>query len=72
MYQGIPVVSTSIGIEGIPEAEKYAGVADEADTFAARVLELYEDQDMLAGISAKFRDNPKILFSTGCMGKNRR
>lgn len=63
MYQGVPMVSTSIGIEGIPEAEKYTEVADEASDFAKKVLMLYEDEDKLASISANYQNIIQTYFS---------
>lgn len=63
MYQGVPMVSTAIGIEGIPEAEKYMEVADEASDFAKKVLMLYEDKDKLLNISANCRNIIQTYFS---------
>lgn len=42
MYHGLPVVSTSMGIEGLPDIENYISGADDAESFAQRVIELYK------------------------------
>lgn len=47
LYNGTPMVSTSVGIEGIPEAETFMAVADDAKTFASKVLALYNDNNAL-------------------------
>ena len=41
--RGIPVVTTSIGIEGIPEPAEVIAVADTPEAFAAQVADLYEN-----------------------------
>lgn len=56
MYQGVPMVATSVGIEGIPEAEKYVETADNAESFAKKVIALYRDTEKLIEISANYRD----------------
>lgn len=43
LYNGAPVVTTSIGAEGIPEAETVMEVRDEPEAFAGEVLSLYQD-----------------------------
>ncbi len=63
MYQGIPMVSTSIGIEGIPDVDQYIEVANDADTFAAKILELYEDRDKLINTSVKYRNIIQKYYS---------
>ena len=45
LYHGAPVVTTSIGAEGIPEAEEVMTVRDEPETFAREVTALYNDPD---------------------------
>ena len=48
MHHGLPVVSTSIGIEGLPGIEEYIKPCDDARTFADAVLELYRDRNKVA------------------------
>ena len=45
LYHGAPVVTTSIGAEGIPEAEEVMTVRDEPESFAREVTDLYHDPD---------------------------
>lgn len=51
LYHGIPMVSTHVGIEGIPEAEKYIPAADTEEDFARRLMELYVDNKRLKELS---------------------
>ncbi|MGN1393368.1 MAG: glycosyltransferase [Succinivibrionaceae bacterium] len=43
MYNKIPIVSTSIGIEGLENIEKCIGAYDDADSFANEVVKMYTD-----------------------------
>lgn len=43
LYYGAPVVTTSIGAEGIPEAETVMSIADDPFSFAEEVVSLYLD-----------------------------
>lgn len=45
LYNGAPVITTSIGAEGIPEAEKVMVVRDEPAAFAGEVISLYQDTE---------------------------
>ena len=51
LYYGAPVVTTSIGAEGIPEADQVMVVRDEPETFAEEVIALYNDSDSLRQMS---------------------
>jgi len=53
MYNGLPMVSTSIGAEGIIGADDILNVADTAKDFATNVIELYEDTKRLENLSQK-------------------
>lgn len=44
LYHGIPIVSTAIGIEGMPGIEQLVPPADQAQEFAQRVAALYTDE----------------------------
>ena len=44
LYNGAPVVTTSIGAEGIPEADQVMAVRDEPAAFAGEVISLYQDK----------------------------
>ena len=43
VYNGSAIVTTSIGSEGIPEAERVMKVADGPEAFADEVVKMYED-----------------------------
>ena len=43
IYNGSAIVTTSIGAEGIAQAERVMKIADEPADFAAKVVELYND-----------------------------
>lgn len=45
MHHGLPVVSTSIGIEGLPEIESCITPHDDAKSFAEAILELLNNPD---------------------------
>lgn len=63
LYHGVPVVSTSIGIEGIPEARSVIGAFDTAEEFKRRVLSLYDDYQTLKEISSRSKRIIKEYFS---------
>ena len=49
MAMGIPVVSTTIGVEGLPvEANRHYLLADDAQSFAAAVVRLLREADLRA------------------------
>lgn len=54
MYQGIPLVSTTVGIEGIQEAEEYITVADDATSFADKIRDFYFDDKYLYTASKNY------------------
>ena len=63
MYQGVPMVATSIGIEGIPEAEKYIEIADDAKTFEKKIIDLYADNTRLIETSENYKRMIKKYYS---------
>ena len=63
MRYGMPVVTTSVGAEGIDGAEEILAVEDEAKTFAERVAQLYHDEQELAKRSAASLEYVKTHFS---------
>ena len=46
MYHRIPMVSTSVGIEGLEGITEYVQPADDANAFAERVIKLYTDDEL--------------------------
>lgn len=53
LYNGAPIVTTSIGAEGIAGAEDVMEIADEATDFAETVVSLYQDPEKCKEISKK-------------------
>lgn len=64
MYHGIPIVTTSIGAEGIPEIETAACIRDGTEDFARAVLQRYQKDDLLSEMSAKERILVKKYYSS--------
>lgn len=63
IYNGIPMITTSIGAEGIPEVQAVVAVEDEAGKFAEHTVKLYEDTDGLKEISEKTQGYIRKYFS---------
>lgn len=63
MRYGMPVVTTSVGAEGIIGSENILSIADDAEEFAARLAALYEDEDALIEMSKKEVEYVKDNFS---------
>ena len=63
LYYGAPVVTTSVGAEGIPEADSVMRIADDAQSFAGKVLELYSDTASLAGMQREAEKYVRRYFS---------
>ena len=63
MYHKVPIVSTSVGIEGIPDAGTCVKVADDTDAFKAGVLNLYDDLEKLEEMSERYEDIINHYFS---------
>ncbi|MDP3975502.1 MAG: glycosyltransferase [bacterium] len=53
MHHGIPVVSTSIGIEGLPQAEEIIQPCDNEENFAQRIIDLMNDTNGLENMSKR-------------------
>lgn len=60
----MPIVTTSVGAEGIKDASLVMSIKDNEDDFANEVLSLYNNNDMLGDISKKadvyIRENNSI------------
>lgn len=63
MYYSLPVVTTSIGFEGLDGAESVITVADTAEDFAHSVIRLYTDEKELLAKSTGSFDYVKANFS---------
>lgn len=53
LYHGLPIVSTSVGLEGIRGIGRYLDPEDSADDFAAEVISLYHDKERWNDISER-------------------
>lgn len=63
LYNGIPVVTTSIGAEGIPDIECAANIKDSAIDFAKAVTDLYVDNEELLQMSKASHELIRKYFS---------
>ena len=48
LNKGVPVVTTDIGAEGIPESQNCLIIENEADSFAQKIINIYESESELA------------------------
>lgn len=64
MNEGVPVITTSIGAEGIRDDEGALVVADDPKTMVGAFVGLYEDDEELAAHSRKGRDLIRKQYST--------
>lgn len=62
MYYGVPVVTTHIGIEGIPDTE-IIPVEDDAYSFARMVMEVYQKEDIYNKLRQQERQIVRKHFS---------
>lgn len=56
MYNGIPVITTSVGAEGIKEAGEIMQIADTKDEFIKAIISLYKDNEKLLKLQSKALD----------------
>lgn len=63
MYKGIPVVTTSIGAEGIPNENSSLIIADDENEFAEKLIDVYKDDNRLQKISSDFKSLIEKYFS---------
>ena len=63
LYNGLPIVTTDIGAEGIKGIESIVEIQNEPENFVTAVLDLYEDEQKLAEMSSKSIDFIKENFS---------
>ncbi len=63
IYNGAPIVTTSVGAEGIPEVEKTLLTADGAEEFADTVIRLYRDPERLKALSQATQEYIRAHFS---------
>lgn len=63
IYNGAPIVTTSIGAEGIPMVEDVLLVEDEPEQFAETVVNLYRDQEACRALCRKTQNYIRDHFS---------
>ena len=59
----IPIITTSIGAEGLKDSSKYMIVEDSALNFAQKIISLYDDENELKSLSEKSRKYCENNFS---------
>lgn len=73
MRYGMPVVTTSVGVEGIIGAENILSIEDRAEGFAAQIAALYSDESALTTMSRKetsyIRSNYSPINAVRTIGK---
>lgn len=69
VYNGSVIVTTSIGAEGIPEAERVMRVADEPEHFAAETVRLYNDTDACRSMCMATQEYIRDYFSVDAAWK---
>ena len=63
IYNGAPIITTSVGAEGIPEVESVLLVEDEPEAFAKACLDLYHDDGACLELSRKTQSYIREHFS---------
>lgn len=63
IYNGAPVVTTSVGAEGIPQVEEVLVVEDRPERFAQAVVSLYEDPSRCRELCEKTQEYIRAHFS---------
>ncbi|WP_052435297.1 glycosyltransferase [Sulfurospirillum cavolei] len=63
LYNAMPIVTTSIGAEGINNANNIMKIVDESEAFATEVINFYNDLPLLDDFSQKSLENCKDNFS---------
>lgn len=63
MFHGIPVLSTTVGMEGIPHITKANLIADDAETFRKVLEDIYSDHTLLNEISCEETEIIKEHYS---------
>ena len=63
LYNGAAVVTTSIGAEGIPQAEDMMVIADQAEAFAEAAAGIYSDPDACQALSERTQTYIRQYYS---------
>jgi len=67
LQQGLPLVTTAVGAQGLAGLEQVAKVADDADAIAAAVADLLTGADEWSSLSAAGTRYAQAHFSTGSL-----
>ncbi len=63
LYNGAAIVTTSIGAEGIPQAEDVMVIADKAEAFAEAVFGIYQDPEACRALSSRAQEYVRQYYS---------
>lgn len=63
LYNQIPIVTTSVGAEGLPDIEDYLVIADDPVDFADLIIKIYEDHTALDKLSKGSKEYIRKHFS---------
>lgn len=63
MYHGVPIVTTPIGMEGIPNENEAVRIENDENRFADAVIELYQSDEKLKKMSAAGQEIIKRYYS---------
>ncbi|SDX63495.1 glycosyltransferase [Marinobacter mobilis] len=63
LQAGLPISTTSIGAEGLPDADKVMAIADEPDAMAMQILDLYESDAACGKYLSGYGDYIEAHFS---------
>lgn len=69
LYNQMPIVTTSTGAEGLPEAEKYMLIYDDTVSFAENTISLYQNEQLLRSYSEISADYVEEFFSDQAVRK---
>lgn len=63
LYNGIPLITTSVGAEGISKIDEYAMIEDNPEVLAEKIIQLYSDVDRLKEMALNSQAFVKNEFS---------
>lgn len=63
MYHQVPIVTTSVGAEGLENSERCLVIADDERHFSQRILDLYDDAETMINLSRQGREYVMRNFS---------
>ena len=64
MDHGVPVVTTQVGAEGIPDSEDCLVIEDESGAMADAIINIYNNRDLLDAYASQARATLHQSFST--------